>query len=313
MEVVSAEISVKGRMVSVPAIRVNGNLITATGKILSISRIEAEHYLANATIGDRAKLVEQIKGSTLNADIFTFGQNVPEIEPKYSYYFEWDNIAVIHLKSYDDWWKNQMTSNARNWVRKSAKKGVTVEKVAFNDELVEGIVDIYNESPTRQGRFFWHYGKDFEAVKKENGTFLDRSDFVGAYYDYKLIGFIKLVYTDKRAEPMQILSKMAHQDKAPTNALLAKAIELTAQNNIPYFVYGKYVYGKKDVDSLSEFKRHNGFKRIDVPQYYVPLSVKGSIGLKLGLHRGFSDLLPQRLLSHVRKLRAKWYEKKFKK
>jgi len=26
---------------------------------------------------------------------------------------------------------------------------------------------IFNESPTRQGRKFWHYGKDFATVKKQ--------------------------------------------------------------------------------------------------------------------------------------------------
>jgi hypothetical protein len=312
METIRAEISVKGKIVRVPAVCVNGILITTTGRIVKIARIEAENYLEKAAIGDPLKVIEQIKRSQLHADIFTFKQHLPEIERKYPYYYEYDNIAAIDVKSYDDWWKNKMTSNARNWVRKAAKRGVTVKKVAFNDELVKGIVEIYNETPVRQGRTFWHYGKEFQTIKKENGTFLDRSDFIAAYYGDELIGFIKLVYTDKRSEPMQILSKIAHQEKAPTNAMLAKALELTAQKKIPYFLYGKYAYGKKGTDSVSDFKRHNGFKRIDLPQYYVPLTVKGRIALILGLHREISEILPQRLLSYLLKVRSKWYGSKKK-
>ena len=33
-----------------------------------------------------------------------------------------------------------------------------------------------------QGRKFWHYGKDLNTVKRENGTYLDRCEILGAYY-----------------------------------------------------------------------------------------------------------------------------------
>ena len=44
--------------------------------------------------------------------------------------------------------------------------------VAFS----RGISNVYNETPIRQGRKFWHYGKSFDQVKAANATYLDRSE-----------------------------------------------------------------------------------------------------------------------------------------
>ena len=101
--------------------------------------------------------------------------------------------------------------------------------VNFDDQLVRGISDIYNETPIRQGRKFWHYGKSFEQVKAENATYPDRSEFIGAFFNGELIGFIKFVMVNNVARIMQIVSLEAHTDKRPTNALLAKAVEIAAR------------------------------------------------------------------------------------
>ena len=98
---------------------------------------------------------------------------------------------------------------------------MVVREVPFDDAFVRGISAIYNESPIRQGKPFWHYGKDFEAVRRMNGTFMDRSIFIGAFFQDSLIGFVKLVSDEDRGQAglMQIVSMIQHRDKAPTNAL----------------------------------------------------------------------------------------------
>ena len=58
----------------------------------------------------------------------------------------------------------------RNMVRKAGKKDVSIRVVGFDDKLVEGIAEIYNESPLRQGNRFRHYGKDFETLKAAHAT-----------------------------------------------------------------------------------------------------------------------------------------------
>ncbi len=64
-----------------------------------------------------------------------------------------------------------------------AEKGLTVRKFRSTTSSFEGIHAIYNESPVRQGRPFWHYGKDVEIVRRENATFLERSVFIGVFLD----------------------------------------------------------------------------------------------------------------------------------
>ena len=66
----------------------------------------------------------------------------------------------------------------------------------------------------------------------------------------------------------------------------------------------------KQRDSLSDFKHHNGFLKIDIPRYYVPLTTKGEIALKLNLHLGVAKLLPENMVIFLKDMRRKWYENK---
>jgi hypothetical protein len=168
-------------------------------------------------------------------------------------------------------------------------------------------MDIYNESPVRQGKPFWHYGKDFETVKKMNGTYLDKSEFIGAYFNDELIGFIRLLYGNNSARMVQVLSKIEHRDKAPTNGLVAKAVEICAHKHVGYLIYERWTDS-----SLGDFKRNNGFQKIELPRYYIPLNTKGTIALKLGLHHGVAEILPDTLKRSLKHLRRQWYERETK-
>jgi hypothetical protein len=67
------------------------------------------------------------------------------------------------------------------------------------------------------------------------------------------------------------------------------------------------------VDStLTEFKRRNGFEQVLLPQYYIPLTFKGKIALKLGLHRGLAGNIPRPLFRKLLKIRSLWYARRSK-
>ncbi len=110
---------------------------------------------------------------------------------------------------------------------------------------------------------------------------------------------------------MQILSMVQHRDKAPTNALIAQAVRSCADRHIPYLVYAKFPHGKKQPDSLADFKRYNGFQRIEVPRYYIPLTLAGRVAFALGLHHRLADRIPEPVLVQLRKIRSRWYGRKF--
>lgn len=284
-------------------IRIQGNLIR-------VARLASDGY---EFLRDPEAALDALRACGIRIDLFTFGQKLPDISPKYDYLMEWDNVAALRVSSFEHWWTRQINGKTRNMVRRAEKNGVIVRAVPFDDALVRGISAIYNESPVRQGRPFWHYGKDLETVRRENATFLDRSVFLGVFDGPSLIGFAKLVSDEDQTQArlMQIVSMIRSRDKAPANALIAQAVRSCAEREIPYLVYSHFSYGKKQRDSLRDFKQHNGFEQIDLPRYFVPFSLAGRVALRLGLHRGFVDHIPEPVLEQLRRVRNFWHKGSF--
>jgi hypothetical protein len=287
-----------------------GREISIRGRLLRIGAPAADRF---DYFADPAAFISEAQATSPPLDLFTFVQPLPHTERAYPYVTEPDNFAALPVSTFDDWWKKQIDNKTRNMVRKAEKQGVVVTEVPFDYSLAAGICDIYNETPIRQGKRFWHYGKDVETVARENGTFADHSVFIGAFVDRKLVGFVKMVL-DRRggqAGMMQILSMLKHRDKAPTNALIAQAVRSCAVRNIPNLVYAQFAYGNKQHDSLVTFKQSNGFTRVDIPRYFVPLTARGRFALTFGLHRQMSDRIPEGLLTRLRQARSFWYTQRF--
>ncbi len=286
---------------------VSGLKIAVQGGFLKTASIYDEVWTEGQVVQNPADLLDRLKACANRADIFTFAQKIPDTQPRYPYYFEWDNVAAIPLSTFKEWWENLATQVTRKNVRRSAKRGVVVRRVELSDSLIKGITEIYNETPVRQGKRFPHFGKDFQRIKVETSTLMDRSEFIGAYFGEDLIGFIKLVFMGPIASILHIVSKNAHYDKRPTNALIAKAVEVSLERGASYLVYGNYYYGNKTESPLAEFKRRNGFVKMDFPRYYVPLTHKGGLAVKLRLHKGILGLLPPSIISILWKIRAAFY------
>jgi hypothetical protein len=223
-------------------------------------------------------------------DIFTFTErkwcntisNPPHVWSKTE-----DNVALLPVTTYDEWWRN-IGKKTRNMVRKAEKSGVKTEVAEPSEKLAQGIWKIYNETPIRQERAFPHYGTSLQTVTRgvlsaQNGT------FIGAFLQDELVGFIQLVYGDKIAIISQILALQEYSDKAVNNALIAKAVEVCAAKQVGWIMYGRI----GNHPSLDRFKESNGFAKFPLTRYYVPITKKGRIAVKLGLHRELKDALPQ--------------------
>ncbi|HUV68957.1 MAG TPA: hypothetical protein VMW15_04790 [Terracidiphilus sp.] len=279
------------------------------GKTLRIARLDAElyHFLRNPQ-----EVIDRLRNAGDRIDLFTFLQGFPDAKPKFIYPMEWDNLAVLPISNFDKWWTTQINGKTRNMARLADKKGVVIREVPFDESLVRGIWEIYNESPMRQGRRFPHYGKDMDAIYKDEATYLDSSIFIGAFQGEELIGFIKMVADELgvQAGLMNILSKLQHRDKAPTNALIAQAVKSCAERGIDYLVYANFTYGRKQHDGLREFKERNGFKRVDVPRYYVPLTRFGDLALHMGFHRRLIDRIPEPIAAKLHEIRRQMYDRK---
>ena len=241
------------------------------------------------------------------ADIFVFWELFPESSLRHAFPMELVPISALPITSHDEWLSDQIRKEVRKNIKKAARRGVEIRRVEFNDSLVSGMTRIFNEAKVRQGKPFWHYGKTVENVKDEMGQDLHRSHFIGAYFEDELIGFYKLIIERCFAQPVMSLSMIRHRDKYADTALISEAVRLCAEYRLQYMTYDEWRR-----DNHKEFLESHGFSRLLVPRYYVPLTYRGSVCLKLKTHKGLKQavrgLLPDSLLSVALRLRSRWYQ-----
>jgi hypothetical protein len=293
------ETLINGRPAQTEHIKIGKQTFSIERGLLTVVRLEDEWYEDIDEPQAVARALQENPG--FKPDLFTFWQRMPDVEPRYAYYQEPEDLAVIPITTYDHWWSHQIKSRVRSQIRKAEKDGVVVRETVYDDDFVHGMTAIFNEAPIRQGRQFWHYGKDFETVKRQFSRYLFREHMIGAYYQGEMIGFMMLGDAGRFGLTGQIISSLKHRDKSPNNALIAKAVEVCAARKLDYLIYVFWTD-----DSLAEFKRRCGFQKVSMPRYYIPLTWKGEFVLKCGAHRGWRAMLPQSVKKPLKQLRGIW-------
>lgn len=298
------EVSMNGQWTEVPALAIGTRLAVSRGGWLKIACVHQEDWVKEEI--DRPELwVRALRNRPIGesrSDLFTFTQKLPHTDPQYSYHVEWDSTAAVRVRSFKQWWDSVPQETRKN-VRRAERRGLTVSLRPLDDDLVGGIMTVNNESPLVQGRPARHFGKSYQQVWRDQLDYLDRSSFICAHAGSELVGFLKLVRCGVFASVLTTLTKPSHYDKRPANALIARAMQLCEEEGIEYLVYGLLNYGNKRNGSLREFKLRNGFSEILVPRYYVPLTLKGKMALKSGMHRGLIGVLPSGAIRLVANLR----------
>lgn len=295
---VTKEIVRDGQLIRTHFAEINGQTFSISGRPLRFATLEDAWF---QDLKDPEAAIAALAECSPRADIFTFCQRIPETDPKYAYPMQLESFAVLPVSTYEHWWTKQQSRASRNKVRKSQKAGVDVREAVFDDAFVAGMVKIFNETPVRQGRPFWHYGKNFETVKREFSIYLFREYLIGAYYEGELIGFVMLADAGRFGVLGQFISELKHRDKGTNNALIAKTVEVCEQRNLPYLLYTDW----RDT-SLVDFKRYSGFEEMRLPRYFVPLTYKGKLLFRMGLHRGVKAALPPRFRTFLKNVRKSW-------
>ena len=303
-------VSVKGRWVTAPVVRVNGQQIVIRGRWIKIAMLHDEDWVENEVFDPEAcvRALRKRDGGA-RADIFCFSQKIPDIAPRYPHAMEMRSLAVAHVPSYEGWLSGLPCTTRQN-IRRAGRRGAAIAVRGFDADVIQGICEVQNETPVRQGRLFPHYGKSYEQVRIDHGAFVDRSDFICATSGDEFIGFLKLVYRGGLASILQMVTKTAHYEKRTANGLLAKAAELCAERGISYLTYGEFNYGNKGDSSLREFKVRHGFSEMLTPRYYIPLTWWGELCVKARLYRGLHGFLPHGAITAGVNLRAKWYARR---
>lgn len=307
----SVEVRIKGRWIAVPVMELNGEKLIAKGNWLRIARVRGEE-MGEKELENPELYLAALKNDPngiLKADIFSFTQKLPATQPKYPYPVEWESVAAIPLTSYKQWWEG-LPQEARKNVRRAQKRGVAIKVKEFDDDLIEGLRTINNDTPTRQGMKNAYYGLTPKETRERYGEFVGRCDFICAYSGEEMIGFLHLVYRKDVAAILNLTTKPSHFDKRPANALMAKAVEICDARGITHISYGLYNYGNKRESSLREFKIRNGFVEILVPRYFVPVTLWGRLCMKAKLHRGLIGNLPSSVIATGLRARQFWYNLK---
>lgn len=299
------QLNIRGKAIEVPSLEIEGRTVVVRGHWLRVASIKDEDWIEGDLVPDSASFVSQLCMGNLKPDIFSFPESVGVETRGLEFPFTLDNAAAIDSTHFKAWWDGLPQETRKN-VRRAEKRGVIIKVSLLDDKLVAGIKSIYDEMPIRQGRRFWHFGKSLEQIKRENGTYADRSRFICAYYNGDLIGFIKLVYVGNIARIMQVLTLNLHNDKRPIHALMAKAVEICNADGASWLIYSKYTYGNKKNDTMVEFKRRLGFQPVYFRRYFVPLTLKGKIALKFGLQREKLEILPEWTITLLLTLRSYW-------
>jgi hypothetical protein len=297
-------VRVRGRDHRLPAIDLGTAKLVLEGRLLRSARLFDEELVEDKDFPGLDAIRQSIASSRCRADYLCLARpfSAPLNLPDNGLRSE-DNLAILSTRSFDEWWTS-LPQEARKNARLCDKRGVTVKPVAFDDELVAGIKRIYDETPVRQGRRFWHYGVSLARVKELNETYLSRSQFIGAYHDERLIGFVKYVTVDKVAILIQIIAMEAHRDKRAIYGLIRKAVQSCESQGLEVLTYGKYDYGVHRDSSLSEFKRRCGFEPLFFPRYYLPLTSMGRLACRMGLHLGLAHMLPLSVSTRLHDLRS---------
>lgn len=298
MQVFTKETLLNGRRVQLEFVEIDGQTFVVNRGVVTTITLEDDWF---NEVHHPAAIVESLRAHpALGADVFSFCQRLPNTEPSFPYQHEPECIAALQIQSYEDWWAS-LEGTTRTQIRKTAKLGVDVRQCTYDDDFVRGMTSIFNETPIRQGRSFWHYGKDFETVKRQFSRNLFREDLIGAFYQGELIGFVMLGRSTHYADLGQIISKVAHRDKQVQSALIAKAVELSCKRQIYQLVYAFWTE-----DSLGHFKRKLGFREVKLPRYFVPLTTKGNLAIQIGAHRGLKTLLPVKVVASLKRARNAW-------
>ena len=247
-------------------------------KLLKIERNQRE-YIENSFLVPVTK----------NADLATFCERTwcfeyDDFPPKAK--VTEDNVAVAEFNDYEDWLKH-LKYETRARIKRAAKRGLIVNEIKYSDDFAYGVWRIFNETRIRQGRKFSHYGVNLETVKIQLAE--SPNTFIAAYHGKELVGFIELLLGDDIGQIGQILSLESKRLLLPNNALIAKAVEVCSNHNLQWLVYARM----GNHPSLDEFKRNNGFKKVTIKRYYIPLTMKGKIALLFGLQKPIQDTLPE--------------------
>ena len=166
--------------------------------------------------------------------------------------------------------------------------------------------------PDPPGKALSSLRNDLERAREYAGTFPDRSISIGAFLGDEMIGFVKLVTDETRTQAclVHILSMVKHKDKAPTNALIAQAVDPapTAAFLIWCTRISPTVRSGRQPEPLQGSQRLPAHRSASLLR---PVDSLGKMAFRLGLHHRLVDHFPEAVCGEASRVPEAWYNRKF--
>ena len=166
-QVFAKETLVKGSRRSIECVEIGGQTFSVKRGLLTVVTLEDEWF---NEVRDPAAVIDALRRrSRAGAPICLLSvSGCRTSEPRFPYRRECESIAAVAIRDLRPL-VGRIRSSARRAIRsaRAGKWASTCASAPYDDEFVRGMTAIFNETPIRQGRRFWHYGKDFETVKRQ--------------------------------------------------------------------------------------------------------------------------------------------------
>lgn len=106
METTVIEVSLKGRIAKVPARVIRNRMVICEGRWTRLARIHDEDWCEGQAVENPEEFLSSLRKAGIGADLFTFGQALPDTDRKYPYHLEWDNLAIASTLNFTAWWES---------------------------------------------------------------------------------------------------------------------------------------------------------------------------------------------------------------
>ncbi len=204
------------------------------------------------------------------------------------------DIALLSFDSFDDWFSS-LPKNRRRQIRNTEKEGIdvrTIEQPSISE--AQEILDLYQESPFREGRYFVGYHTWSVPRVMEKFRTNDKVVSSVAIYDGKIVGVAKAKFKGQVAVSNSILSSLAirRKIKGVATSLLANQIKKLSSNGVRHIKYGHLGVG---LEGLDHFKTSNGFRPVTVNYNYLLLTRKARLCARFGLYQPWEIIFSTKL------------------
>lgn len=227
------------------------------------------------------------------ADVFTYlcpDFRSHKLFPLPSGRLTYDKVAVLEVSTHAAYLA-ALSPKRRKWVRR-AERDLTVGEEPWL-AAARTVHTVFNETPTRQGARFPHYGAPFQQVvngMRNGGIWIVARHRGPVDIDATGIGFAHLVGHGATCMLEQLLSLATCRDLNPNDALVSEAVAWCERKGWPYLTYGRMGTGTHP--TLDQFKAHHGFRPVECRRCTVGLTAIGRLAVKLHLDLPVQDIVP---------------------